>query len=135
MSATIQSLVHRCQRQMNNFLPANEAPVIVYGKDEQVLGFYQNRGEDGIAFTSEGLRLNSQGLIRYRDITAIRVLGDKDKADHLELTLSSGAVEVVEFNGGSDRLRDIWEMLRLLDRIRAVVSATQSQLEPADGGR
>lgn len=121
MSTSIHSLVHRCRRHMPRFSDVPEPPATSLVEGEQCLGFYQNADGSGVIFTTEGLRLNSGTLIRYRDIAATRVVGDKADASRLELILADGLVEIAEFNGGNDRFRDVWEILRLLDRILAVV--------------
>jgi len=126
MGATIESRIYRFQRKMDRLLAASETPVTGFNEGEQALGFYQNQGEDGLAFTSEGVHFNKGPLIRYRDLADIRVSGEKNTAAHLELILSNGSVEVIEINGGSGRLRDVWEILRLLRRIIETVKSSSA---------
>ncbi len=127
MSASIQSLVHRGRRQISRFLDAPESSAADMAEDERPLGLYQNADGGEVMFTTEGLRINRGNVIRYRDMAAARVIGEKADASRIELILADGSVVIADFDGGKERFRDVWEMLRLLDRIRAVVQRIRSQ--------
>jgi hypothetical protein len=113
---------------------ADEAPSLSLKTGETTFGYYQNLDGSVVAFTSEGLHLERHGLVRYRDIVEARVVGDKATASRIELSLSDGKSVVAEFQGGRERFRDVWEILRLLNRICAVVPA-DDRIEAPDSER
>jgi hypothetical protein len=120
MSVSISSLVQRCSRQMPKFFGADACSASNFITEEVPLGLYRNQDSDDVVFTSLGLRCGKRPLISYQLIADARVIGDKQAASQIELSLTTGESERVTFDGGNERFRDVWEILRLLDRIRSV---------------
>jgi hypothetical protein len=85
---------------------------------ESMFGCYENADAGSVLFTTLGLRPVGRYLIRYETICDARVIGEKHVASSIELTLKNGSVELVRFDGGEDGFRDVWTILRLVDRIR-----------------
>jgi hypothetical protein len=122
MSATISSLIHRCRRHIPRLLPADDCLPFILPADEEALGLYKNEAGDDVLFTTKGLRVGERPLLPYLYIEDARVVESGGAASQIELRLAGGGISQVEFDGGNERFRDIWEMVRLLDRIVSITN-------------
>lgn len=122
MNATISSLIHRCRRHIPRLLPVDHCPPFILPADEVALGLYKNEADDDVLFTTKGLRVGDQPLLAYLDIADTRVLEGDGATSQMELRLVGGGINQVGFDGGNERFRDIWEMVRLIDRIISITN-------------
>jgi len=118
---------------MPRFFGAEHAVAAELAEGEKPLGVYENESDASVMFTTNGLRIGNRPLVCYQNITAATAMGDKETAVRIELRLCNGVSEFATFDGGNGRFRDVWEILRLLDRIRSAMQSSNenSHLPPS----
>jgi len=130
----LRSRIHRILKGLSRYSSlANESVIPqdfgehLLAQDEKVLGIYENSLEDitsNIFITTVGLYIFSNGWKRleYGNIASAYVpLGenfDKTLANTLVIRLRSGGDISFRILGEKGKTREIWDLLRFVDRIR-----------------
>jgi hypothetical protein len=92
---------------------------------EILIGFYDDSSkgnENNIVVTSLGLYVNNPDepdFIDYRTIEQVEIPknGEKSKLDYFVVRLNDGQTKNIPVTGGHDRLRDVFEFIRFVDRV------------------
>src|SRR6266545_5059287 len=96
----------------------NDLLVFQIGKDEGVIGVYENtpeRLDNNVLITTRGLHIkNNQqvNFIPYDEIKSVEILQPKEIANILTLHLNSGRDVELLISGKSGRFHDVWEFMR-----------------------
>lgn len=138
----IRSRAHRVLENLSNYRGISDSsePHLLsqasFSPKEDILGIYENSPgawQEAIIISDEGLRIFLNAgwhFIPYADMCAVDVPEAKDKqtVDLLLIRLVSGSTIELPVRGGRGKLRDVWEFLRFLQRVHAIV---QEQVVPA----
>ncbi len=131
MSVSIASLIARTKRGLPRLLVPENGRHAALDADGEALGIYRNQNDRPVVFTTKGLRAGKDRLICYEDIVGVGVAGEKHVACRLDLSLRNGSSQGVTFDGGNGRCRDVWEILRLVNRIRSAARFYEAEENPA----
>ncbi len=127
MTTSIESLVHRSLRNLENFKSEENSEAWPLLKEEKLIGVYFNKENDLVGVSTFGLRPLKNLLVRYSEIAEASVENSKNDAEEINLLLVDGRTLKVRFTGGSGRFRDVWEVVRFLDRARKHMNARANQ--------
>lgn len=133
LSRLIESRVHRCLRHMARFKRFADddsdrifpnTPILDH---ERLLGVYENHPgqmEEMVVVTDLGLHIYASGgwsSAHYANMKrVVPFLPDgKRSVETLFVELGSGTLYGVPVSGGTERTRDAWGFLRLLNRVIA----------------
>lgn len=118
MKPSAKSLAHRILKGLKKYKSVAFEEMKKSSDQEEILGVYQNDNLSKTSFTTLGLRVEVDIFIPYDEIKEVRVLEPKHIANSISLVLLNEKVVGVEFDGGNGRCRDVWEIVRFLNRIR-----------------
>lgn len=126
MKSAIESLSHRSLRRLANFKKAFDGTKFDLEEGEDVIGIYYNSDSDFVAITTIGIRPSGTSLIRYDEMIKVWTEDDKHEASTISLRLTDGRTASIRISGGHQRFRDVWEVIRFLDR--AMESSTREKI-------
>jgi hypothetical protein len=134
MSTSIESRVYRILNPLKLFTPCSRwedagikgfrSPPL--SENETLLGVYQNYPHSEnlcVAFTDKAIHVVTNGqwqCAHYAEIAMIQNPSDsKRNASHCDLITRNGQTYSVPILGGTDRFRDVFQVMRFLDRVVA----------------
>ena len=137
MRISVESRIHRTLRKLELFKPSqhlDDVPQIRgvppdFRENEKLIGVYENvRGsvDDVLLFTNVGIHLMTAAGWRrfaYADIQSVEILDqNKYAADTLVIFTKEGLEIKLIIGGGHKLTRDVFEVLRLLNRVMQDIS-------------
>jgi hypothetical protein len=137
-SPTVKSRAHRALRQLPRFT-SQEADLVRYanvlrlGEEEEIVGAYQNPEnlpKCDVVISSMGLYLIGDEVtesLPFSEILSATGPTEKTQADRLVLELRGGRSIGLPILGGDERFRDVFAVLRFLDRVIADGKSRQAE--------
>jgi len=98
---------------------------------ESWIGVYCNKPnsiENAVAFSSEKLYVNKHGTwvsVTYRDILENKITQNKHEASEILVRTPNYSL-IVPVHGGDDKVREAFEVLRFLNRVKEDVNRQNS---------
>lgn len=117
MSVYIESFIHRCKRRMSRLSGPTSEDNWQTEESENVIAIYRNDCGKDVAFTTHRLRWWGNS-VSYTDIKETNIDETKTDAKTIHLINHDGENFEVTIDGGEGKLRDVWEILHLLDKIQ-----------------
>jgi hypothetical protein len=107
---------------------------------EHCLGIYENApggAADSVLVTNLGLHVccgSRREYVAFDEIESVTTHQAKTEVTELEVHRRDGRVTQVPVSGGHDRLRDAWEFVRFLNRVREDQEQRGTAADPPDSG-
>lgn len=128
----IKSRVYRTLRPLRNFYAGGDHDILIAPPGlalvpgDEILGVYVNvpgKRDHAIVVSVHGMYVDQSStwtFVAYEDIAEVAAPDpEKRQARHIRLTLAQGRTLLLLVTGGDEKFRDVFEVVRFLDRVMA----------------